>query len=137
MWKWLHNSVFSIQLESFWDFRNLVDYFFNGHAVTNSIHYEQLKYSPNSYVWLIVLPCWAVEVPLECGWRVFQVTLDWIRDCHDSRRICCLTVVHFSVLVCRDLFAMNFQVKNIHVCLRKRVASRTIQCYEGIQSELL
>lgn len=68
------------------------------------MRYEQLNYSPNSYIWLTGLPCWTVEVPLECGWRVCQVSLDWIRDCHDFRRICCLMVMHFSILVCRDLF---------------------------------
>lgn len=45
--------------------------------------------------------------------------------------------MHFSILVCRDLFVMNFQVKNEHVCLRERVARRTIWCFERIQLELL
>lgn len=64
-------------------------YFFNGHAVKSSMHYEHLNSSPNSYIWLTGLPCWAVEIALECGWRVLQ----WIRDCHDFRRIYCLTVI--------------------------------------------
>lgn len=49
-------------------------YFFNGHAVKSSMHYEHLNYSPNSYIWLTGLPCWAVEIALECSWRVLQVS---------------------------------------------------------------
>lgn len=127
MWRWLLNTVFLIQLEFFLRLQEPSWlYFFNGHVVANSIHFEQLNYSPNSYIWLTGLACWAVEVPLECGWRVLQVCPDWIRDCQDSRRIYCLAVMHFSILVCRDLFAMNFQVKNVCVSLRKRVARRTV-----------
>lgn len=72
------------------------------------------------------LPCWAVnEVPLEdCGWRVVTFILDWIRVYHDFRRVCCLTLMDFSTLICRDLFFMNLQAKNVHVCLRGQVAMR-------------
>lgn len=74
---------------------------------------------------------WMKEVLLEeCGWRVVKFILHLIRVYHDFRRVCSLTLMHFSIFICRDLFFMNLQAKNVRVCLREQVAMRTVGCYE-------